>query len=99
MECEQRDFDLRVRWKVNTHKCIDASPLLVKESRPLMGDSDNFVPRLMGGSGIVYVGSHSHQFLAVEVESGRVLWRSKLGGRVESSACPSLCGKYVSVGK
>ena len=69
-----------------------------------MGVSEDSFPHkedsvcLEGGSGVVYVGSHSHEFLAVEVESGRVLWRSMLGGRVESSACPSLCARYVSVG-
>lgn len=54
---------------------------------------------LTWGLGVAYVGSHSHLFLAVEVGSGRVLWRTKLGGRVESSACSSHCGKYIAVGE
>ena len=111
------NLELRVRWKVNTYKCIDASPLLVIVSTP-PHRSAGLLPVLEGslppngGSGssgplmgvsevstVVYVGSHSHQFLAVETGSGRVLWRTELGGRVESSACPSLCGKYVIVGE
>ena len=48
---------------------------------------------------VVYVGSHSHLFLAIDFRRGRVLWRSELGGRVESSACSSVCGTFVIVGK
>ena len=102
------NVELRVRWKVNTYKCIDASPVLLsvtsgqhlKDCPELLPHSTSAIDNpLQGVSGVVYVGSHSHQFLAVEVESGRVLWRSVLGGRVESSACPSHCGKYIAIGQ
>lgn len=65
-----------------------SSPYLRKEKEPMAA-----------GSYVVYIGSHSHLFLAVLVECGEVLWRTKLGGRVESSACSSVCGDYVVVGK
>lgn len=47
----------------------------------------------------MFVGSHSGQFIAAELHSGAVLWRTQLSDRVESSACVSLCGQYVVVGE
>lgn len=52
-----------------------------------------------GGPLVVFVGSHSGQFIAAELHSGAVLWRTQLSDRVESSACVSLCGQYVVVGE
>lgn len=36
---------------------------------------------------------------ALVAETGALLWKTKLGDRIESSACVSLCGKYIIVGK
>ena len=47
----------------------------------------------------VFIGSHSHKFFAISMETGQVLWEALLGDRVESSACLSSCGKFVVVGK
>lgn len=92
-------------WKVDTHKCVDASPLLVRTRTVLQAPhglrskdtppSEAPPPPLL----VVYVGSHSHLFLALELGSGRVFWRVELGGRVESSACSSACGDFVVVGE
>ncbi|XP_030836045.1 beta-alanine-activating enzyme-like [Strongylocentrotus purpuratus] len=73
---------LKEHWKVDTGKCVDASPLVVCTS----------------SSQTVYIGSHSHRFFAITMETGNVLWEAVLGDRVESSACLSACGKYVIVG-
>ncbi|XP_041461888.1 beta-alanine-activating enzyme-like isoform X2 [Lytechinus variegatus] len=69
-------------WRVDTGKCVDASPLVVCSS----------------SSQTVYIGSHSHLFIAITMETGNVLWRTELGDRVESSACLSACGRFVIVG-
>ena len=47
---------------------------------------------------VVYVGSHSHLFVAVELATGREVWRAELEDRVESSACVSVCGDFIAVG-
>lgn len=47
----------------------------------------------------VFIGSHSHHMYALVAETGALLWKTKLGDRIESSACVSLCGKYIIVGK
>lgn len=60
----------------------------------------NFAPEVESGvTTVVYIGSHSHWFMAVEFVTGQVLWKSMLEDRVESSACSSLCGHYVVVGE
>lgn len=74
------------KWKVDTSKCVDASPLLVQDKSC---DSQK----------TVYIGSHSGKFFAICFLTGRVLWEKQLTDRVESSACLSTCGQFVTVGK
>ncbi|XP_077984637.1 beta-alanine-activating enzyme-like [Glandiceps talaboti] len=74
---------LEKTWKCDTGQCVDASPLLVLNKT---------------GSGTVYIGSHSHKFMAISTLTGEALWVTELGDRVESSACLSRCGQYVVVG-
>ncbi|NXN98276.1 ACSF4 enzyme, partial [Rhinopomastus cyanomelas] len=76
---------LRVRWKSNTRKCVDASPLVV-------------VPSAGKAAVSVYVGSHSHAMQALDLDSGELRWEKTLGDRIESSACASRCGGFVVVG-
>ncbi|XP_075400395.1 beta-alanine-activating enzyme isoform X2 [Tenrec ecaudatus] len=76
---------LSVRWKADTGKCVDASPLVV-------------VPAVDKSSATVYIGSHSHRMMAVDLYSGKVKWEQILGDRIESSACISNCGKFIVVG-
>lgn len=75
---------LEVLWSVPTGQCVDASPLVVQKE-----GEERYT---------VYIGSHSGLFLAIEVAGGSVLWQTELGGRVESSACASQSGRYISVG-
>lgn len=75
---------LKIKWSVDTHKCVDASPLVVKRRDEPW---------------VVYIGSHSGLFLTVEVSSGAVLWRTMLSDRVEGSACVSACSQYIVVGE
>lgn len=57
------DASIRVRWAVNLGRCIDASALVVWRE---------------GGKAVAYVGSHSKLVAAIDVESGRELWRSEI---------------------
>ena len=77
--------ELPLEWSVCMEKCIDASPLVV--------------PSCLTGEGAVFIGSHSYLFMSVSLSNGEVLWHTRLGGRIESSACLSRCGKLIVVGK
>lgn len=78
-------MELRVRWRSDTGKCVDASPLVV-------------IPAVDKSSATVYIGSHSHRMMAVDLYSGKVKWEQILGDRIESSACVSKCGNFIVVG-
>ncbi|XP_037685788.1 beta-alanine-activating enzyme isoform X2 [Choloepus didactylus] len=78
-------LELHVRWKSDTGKCVDASPLVI-------------IPVIDKSSATVYIGSHSHRMKAVDLYSGKVKWEQILGDRIESSACISNCGNFVIVG-
>lgn len=84
MGAEKMEF--HVRWRSDTGKCVDASPLLV-------------IPAVDKSSATVYIGSHSHRMIAVDLYSGKVKWEQILGDRIESSACVSKCGNFIVVGK
>lgn len=76
---------LLLRWKSDTGKCVDASPLAIISLRDY-------------SSGTIYIGSHSHRMKAIDLSSGKVKWERLLGDRIESAACVSKCGKYIIVG-
>uniref|UniRef100_A0A8D2DJD6 Beta-alanine-activating enzyme n=1 Tax=Sciurus vulgaris TaxID=55149 RepID=A0A8D2DJD6_SCIVU len=78
-------MELGVRWRSDTGKCVDASPLVV-------------IPAVDKASTTVYIGSHSHRMKAVDLYSGKVKWEQILGDRIESSACVSKCGNFIVVG-
>ncbi|MBZ3883842.1 Acyl-CoA synthetase family member 4 [Sciurus carolinensis] len=78
-------MELGVRWRSDTGKCVDASPLVV-------------IPAVDKSSTTVYIGSHSHSMKAVDLYSGKVKWEQILGDRIESSACVSKCGNFIVVG-
>ncbi|XP_074444234.1 beta-alanine-activating enzyme isoform X1 [Larus michahellis] len=79
------ELALCIRWKSNTRKCVDASPLVI-------------IPAEEGVSASVYIGSHSHAMQAIDLDLGEVKWEKNLGDRIESSACVSKCGKFIVVG-
>lgn len=81
---KELSFRLEVCWKFDTGKCVDASPLVVVGAN--------------GKETVVYIGSHSRRFVAVDFATGKALWEACLGDRIESSACLSSCGRYVIVG-
>ncbi|NXQ79037.1 ACSF4 enzyme, partial [Nyctibius grandis] len=74
-----------IRWKSNTRKCVDASPLVIIPSKEEVPAS-------------VYVGSHSHAMQAIDLDLGEIKWEKNLGDRIESSACISKCGNFIVVG-
>ncbi|XP_058523250.1 beta-alanine-activating enzyme isoform X2 [Ochotona princeps] len=77
--------ELPVRWRSDTGKCVDASPLVVATAAGL-------------SPATVYIGSHSCRMQAIDLHSGKVRWEQVLGDRIESSACVSKCGNFVIVG-
>lgn len=79
------ELTLCIRWKSNTRKCVDASPLVI-------------IPFKDEISASVYVGSHSHTMQAIDLDLGEIKWEKTLGDRIESSACISRCGNFVIVG-
>ncbi|XP_043546375.1 beta-alanine-activating enzyme isoform X1 [Chiloscyllium plagiosum] len=80
-----RMVTFKIRWKSDTAKCVDASPLVV-----ISGHNDS--------DGTVYIGSHSHRMQAIDLLSGKIKWERILGDRIESSACISRCGNFIIVG-
>ncbi|XP_030347157.1 beta-alanine-activating enzyme isoform X2 [Strigops habroptila] len=79
------ELALCIRWKSNTRKCVDASPLVI-------------IPSNEEVSASVYVGSHSHAMQAIDLDLGEIKWEKNLGDRIESSACISKCGNFIVVG-
>ncbi|NXI40950.1 ACSF4 enzyme, partial [Galbula dea] len=79
------ELALCVRWKSNTRKCVDASPLVLIPSKEELSAS-------------VYVGSHSYALQAIDLDLGEIQWEKNLGDRIESSACVSKCGNFLVVG-
>lgn len=78
-------FDVSVKWKTSFGKCIDSSPLVLPSCRLK--------------EGAAFIGSHSHLFMSVALSNGDIIWKTRLGGRVESSSCLSLCGQMIVVGE
>ncbi|CAK8684367.1 unnamed protein product [Clavelina lepadiformis] len=76
---------LKETWHYNTHKCVDASPLVV-------------LPAQKMNTGFVVIGSHSHLLSCIDLNSGTPKWEVELGDRIEASACLTACGDYVVVG-
>ncbi|KAK6493094.1 beta-alanine-activating enzyme isoform X1 [Huso huso] len=76
---------LKMRWKSDTGKCVDASPLLL-----ISGAGE--------ASATVYIGSHSHRMQAIDLCSGMIKWERVLGDRIESSATVTKCGNFIVVG-
>lgn len=59
-------------WCLNLEKCIDSSPTVYVIS-----------PR----AAIIYIGSHSGLFVAIDFITGSLIWKYVLPDRIESSAC------------
>ena len=56
---------LKLEWRHHLFKCVDSAPLIMKKK---LSGNDGFV---------VYVGSHSGHFIAVELLTGRLLWTTQ----------------------
>ncbi|XP_076873255.1 beta-alanine-activating enzyme isoform X2 [Brachyhypopomus gauderio] len=79
---DDRALGLRVLWRSDTGRCVDASPVLLV--RP--------------DQARVFIGSHSHRVQALDLSSGEVVWERVLADRIESSAAITSCGNLVVVG-
>ena len=75
---------LQEKWKYDTQKCVDASPLVV-----FSADFPH---------GIVYIGSHARIFTAISLPDGKKIWDTVVHDRVESAAVLSEDGNSVFFG-
>ena len=82
----KESIQFSIRWRVDTGKCVDSSPLLC-------------YGQLLGDDPVIFVGSHSGLFLSVEQSSGDIRWKQQLPDRIESSPCLSVCGHFVALGE
>lgn len=82
---------LSLSWSSDTGRCVDASPVLLVQSRTGQ--------RSDGGQTTVFIGSHSHRIQALDLTTGSLLWERVLGDRIEASAAVSHCGSLVVVGQ
>ena len=94
LEISEKTTKVQLCWKVDLSKCIDATPLVVKTSVLTLHNVDI----TQSTSHVVFVGSHSGIFVAVDLESGDEIWRRKFPDRIEGSPAVSFCGKFVFVG-
>uniref|UniRef100_A0A8C4R1N8 Carrier domain-containing protein n=2 Tax=Eptatretus burgeri TaxID=7764 RepID=A0A8C4R1N8_EPTBU len=76
------EIEMSEVWHFDTGRCVDASPLIL----------------VSRGKAVLILGSHSHWLFCLDLHTGHQIWRARLGGRVESSACVTTSGKHVSVG-
>ncbi|XP_026880224.2 beta-alanine-activating enzyme isoform X2 [Electrophorus electricus] len=79
---DNQALGLRVLWRSDTGRCVDASPVLLVHPDQAR----------------VFIGSHSHRLQALDLSSGEVVWERVLGDRIESSAAITSCGNLVVAG-
>ncbi|XP_048832472.1 beta-alanine-activating enzyme isoform X2 [Brienomyrus brachyistius] len=91
---------LHMRWTSDTGRCVDASPVLLVTKNDQTSACNNLRKDqpLEKDEVVVYIGSHSHRFQAVDFSTGHLRWERVLGGRIESSAVVSRCGRFIAVG-
>lgn len=97
-------------WTVSLGKCIDASPLVVVPCGSTALESivdvdsgagasascDGHGGANVGGT-VVYIGSHSKRFAAIDTDSGNVLWEYAAPDRIEASAALVGGGRFIAV--
>ncbi|GFR83033.1 acyl-CoA synthetase family member 4, partial [Elysia marginata] len=80
---QENELRLRLKWQFDTHKCVDASPLVIE----------------FRNKSLTFIGSHSGLVSCLDVYTGTCEWSVRLPDRVESSACCTLDGQDLVVGK
>eukprot|EP00898_Chlorokybus_atmophyticus_P001246 jgi/Chlat1/2121/Chrsp17S02841 len=71
------------QWAIDLQQCVDASPLILATGNE---------------SWRVFIGSHAHKFACIDGATGREVWVTDIGGRVESSATVTADGLQVVFG-
>jgi outer membrane protein assembly factor BamB len=75
-------LNLNIKWKYNTNKCVDATPLVLET----FADKE-----------IILIGSHSNKFFSLN-NDGELVWQFKSDDRIESSAIISSCKQFIIFG-
>ena len=81
---ENADSNVTFRWKFNTGKCVDATPLIFLQNSHL-------------SSALIFIGSHSSKFFCLDY-FGNLKWQFEAKDRIESSAIISKCQRFVIFG-
>ncbi len=68
------NLNLKIGWKYDTLKCVDATPLLV------------VITENNQEKELVFIGSHSGQFVCIDSASGHLMWRFDTNGMFNFSA-------------
>lgn len=61
-------FELKINWKYDTLKCVDATPLFAYFKD---GDVEHEY---------VFIGSHSRQFMCLDANDGNLIWKFEANG-------------------
>ena len=61
-----QDAKMNLAWKVDTGRCVDATPIFVHFEQPL-------------NLKIIYIGSHSGDFFCINADNGTIVWKASLG--------------------
>ncbi len=69
-QMRQSKLDLKINWKYDTFKCIDATPLIV-----CFKNQDKV-------NEYVLIGSHSHQFICLNAINGDLIWKFETNGKI-----------------
>ncbi|KAH3802907.1 beta-alanine-activating enzyme-like [Dreissena polymorpha] len=78
---EKVRIQLKLVWKHDMKKCVDASPVIA------IGKHRS----------VVFVGSHSYMFSAIELHTGNILWSLTFPYRIMEQAALSVCGTKIIV--
>jgi hypothetical protein len=71
-----------IQWTLDMEKCIDATPIVIRSRN----------------QSFAFIGSHSGLFIAAELNTGHIVWKTRLPDRIESSACIDDVNQLVIVG-
>ncbi|KAK6618180.1 hypothetical protein RUM44_002631 [Polyplax serrata] len=81
-EAANADVKLKVKWKFDLGKCVDATPAIFT----------------LRGRDRLVVGSHSYKLSVTDLETGVPIWTVFLGGRIESGVAVKKDGSCGYVG-
>lgn len=90
-------ISMNEKWAHNLMRCIDASPVILFKSNENVHQAKTIDTKGIS-RGLIFIGSHGGDFVALDMISGEVVWRVLLGGEhIEGSAVCNQDGSKVFV--